>query len=92
MALRKGMWVVDGDGAIGIYVGTKQTIEGEGDDAVVVTSAEFHRVAEDGTTSLITFVDPTTLQQAKHVDIPECRRPSVELAKQLGYEVEEEEA
>lgn len=69
--LRNGMWVRCGDD-VGILV-------------VVNDVLQFHKVAEDGTTSLIYIVNKFDVTQAAYSDIPECRRPTEAVAKTLGY-------
>lgn len=72
-----GMWVaaeINGERRIGIA------------QEVNDLNAEMHLVDDDGTTSLVLKGVPVIeLAQAKHNDIPEPRRPALDLARSLGY-------
>jgi hypothetical protein len=61
--IRKGMWVVDQDGAIGIA----HQISAEG-------QVEFHKVDAAGCTQLVVLVPIDSLVQARYREIPEPRR------------------
>lgn len=75
MALRKGMWVVDGDGSVGIVA----AFNGDG-------TVEVHNVDGDGTTTLIRpAISAAGLRQAFCSEIPEARRPAEDVAASLGY-------
>jgi len=68
------MWVMKGD-QIGIAIVTNGGI------------IEFHAVDVDGHTASVSVVDPAELRQASWLEIPEARRPTAEVAAELGYEV-----
>lgn len=76
--LKAAMWIKSPSGKVGILF--SNTVTGK---------MEFHEVGKDGTTVLAVPLDgvPETLGyiQASNNDIPECRRMSPELARQLGY-------
>lgn len=74
--IRKGMWVVDGDGRVGIA----NAIGADG-------MAELHLVDDAGMTTLVLQVPIDSLVQARYREIPEPRRTvSRERFAELGYE------
>lgn len=82
-ALRRGMWMTDEKGRVGIVnrIGPDSREKPE----LEAGEVEFHLVAEDGTTSLITFRAAEGLMQARLREIPEPRRPGKKFAAKLGY-------
>lgn len=87
--IRKGMWCIDQDGAIGIA--SKDVLFGpdgreqrtaDGNRVIVET---FHHVAEDGSTARIEYRGWAGLKQARRDQIPEARRPDGDTAVRLGY-------
>lgn len=48
-------------------------------------TCEVHLVADDGTTYLVIKTDLHTLRIARANEIPACRRPTPEVAQELGY-------
>lgn len=73
--MRKGMWMKDTDGRVGIA----NNIAPDG-------AVEFHVVAKDGTTELVLILPAVALTQARFLEIPESRRTlTKEKFKALGY-------
>lgn len=61
--IRKGMWVVNDQGEVGIA----NAIAADG-------TVEFHKVDGDGYTEIVQLVPVVTLVQARYREIPEPRR------------------
>ena len=73
--IRKGMWVVNDQGEIGIA----NAVAPDG-------TVEFHKVAPDGFTELAVMVHISALVQARFREIPEPRRTlTKEQFAALGY-------
>jgi hypothetical protein len=71
--LRRGMWVKDGSGRIGIV------------NAFDAAGVEFHVVDGKGETVQIEIVPASKLRQAALKDIPAARRPTKERGAFFGY-------
>ncbi len=71
---RKGMWVVNEQGKVGVLV-----------DFLDFGNAEVHYTNESGETILVIQLPVSTLKQAAFTDIPAPRRPSLEVARAKGY-------
>jgi hypothetical protein len=74
---RAGMWVADAAGRVGICYLNARTSE-----------REVHLVDENGETIAI-IAWSKDWNQATHAQIPEPRRPSIEIALKYGYAVNE---
>lgn len=61
--IRKGMWVVDGEGRLGIAARVDP----------VPGRTELHYVKDDGTTAEVVVVPTADLRQAKAAEIPAAR-------------------
>lgn len=61
--IRKGMWVVNDQGEVGIA----NAIAADG-------TVEFHKVAGDGFTEIVLPIHVNSLVQARYREIPESRR------------------
>lgn len=72
--LRKGMWVVLDDDRVGILV-----------SFLDFGTSEVHLVNGEGETILVVQKPTSELRQAAFTDIPESRRPALNVARQLGY-------
>lgn len=72
--LRKGMWVINTDGKVGILV-----------DFLDFGTAEVHYTNDSGETILVAQVSVDKLKQAEFLNIPAPRRPSLEVARAKGY-------
>jgi hypothetical protein len=94
--IRNGMWArVGGKFGIVAQIGPYQDPRNQ-NYLIPAGAADFHEVAQEDTEinglevkagqTIGTFlVDIRAISQAAFLDIPESRRPSEELARQLGY-------
>lgn len=72
--LRKGMWVVNQTGKVGILV-----------EFLDFATAEVHYTDDQGETILVAQTPVSELKQATFMDIPAPRRPSLDIARSKGY-------
>lgn len=75
--IRKGMWVRYSD-RVGIVAELMQNTTG-------TDSAELHLVDSEGVTETVVIVSQAAIAQAAFEDIPVCRRPTPDVAHNLGY-------
>lgn len=72
--IRRGMWVVDGDGNVGIAYAVGVEVVVDNTKQFRADLVEFHKVAKDGTTEIVLVVEIGVLTQARYRQIPESRR------------------